>query len=337
MSGDHELAFDQVAAQCREQGLIAAAVIAPPAGLDPLPLDRMLADGVGDMAWLASQRALRLQPQRLVPAAQSLVLALLPYTPVGAGEGLRRASYASGKDYHKLFRSKLVRVGAAIAAQLERDLVQRATVDSAPVNERQLAHLAGLGWIGRNALLLRPGVGSCFFIGGLFTSARLELRHGKQDADRCGSCRACEQRCPTAAIADRRVHSERCISYLTIEHQGVIPRQLAERFEGWWFGCDLCQEVCPWNRYAPPAGAARLLGATEAAATLGEIPGDVCDRHFAGRAIRRLGYERLRRNLLVALWSLGQHQAYRPILEEGLPLVRAQAAELGVDLSPSAP
>jgi len=183
----------------------------------------------------------------------------------------------------------------------------------------------------------RLQLGSCFFIGCLFTSLRLERRSGGQGTDRCGSCRACEDRCPTAAIVDRRVLSERCISYLTIEHQGVIPRALAARFEGWWFGCDLCQEVCPWNRFAPPAGDQRLTGPRAGAEDLLAIGPQDFDRSFAGRAVRRLGYPRFRRNLLVALWSLGRLDEARSILAEGLELVRAQAAELGVDAAATEP
>ena len=123
--------------------------------------------------------------------------------------------------------------------------------------------------------------------------------------------------------------SERCISYLTIEHQGVIPRALAERFSGWWFGCDLCQEACPWNRFAGPAGDPRLNGSDDDARLLA-ITADSYDTVFAGRAMRRVPYERFRRNLLVALFSLGRSGEATPMLREGLPLVVAQASELGL-------
>ena len=121
----------------------------------------------------------------------------------------------------------------------------------------------------------------------------------------------------------------RCISYLTIEHQGVIPRHLAEKFEGWWFGCDLCQEVCPWNRFAGPAGDARLTGSEDDDALM-RIDATNFDLYFAGRAMRRAGYERFRRNLLVAWFSLGRTDRCAPLLAEGLPLVLAQARELGL-------
>ncbi len=133
----------------------------------------------------------------------------------------------------------------------------------------------------------------------------------------------------SSALADRRVLTTRCISYLTIEHKGIIPKALAERFEGWWFGCDLCQSVCPWNRFATEPDDARLRG-REIDADLLAITAETFDQHFARRAIRRIGYERFRRNLLVALFSLGHQAACQVILAEGLTLVCAQALELGI-------
>jgi epoxyqueuosine reductase len=131
-------------------------------------------------------------------------------------------------------------------------------------------------------------------------------------------------------LTGRRCLTTRCISYLTIEHQGVIARELAARFAGWWFGCDLCQEVCPWNRFAPPAEDARLDGPGEDEAALIALRAEDFDAFFAGRAVRRLGWERFRRNLLVALWSVGRHAEARQVLAGGEALVRAQATELGL-------
>jgi epoxyqueuosine reductase len=189
--------------------------------------------------------------------------------------------------------------------------------------------MAGLGWFGRNSLLISPEVGSYRLLGFLLTDATLEPHHAGHGEDRCGKCTACETRCPTAALVDRRVLTTRCISYLTIEHKGIIPKALAERFEGWWFGCDLCQSVCPWNRFATEPDDARLRG-REIDANLLAITAETFDQHFARRAIRRIGYERFRRNLLVALFSLGQQDACKLIIAEGLPLVCAQALELGI-------
>ncbi|MHC5068254.1 MAG: tRNA epoxyqueuosine(34) reductase QueG [Planctomycetota bacterium] len=320
-------------------GLDTVAAIRAPSQLPGGRLEQLLADGIGDMTWLTNHQPLHRAPRQILPQAESVIVALLPYSPQPActGDyGLRRARYAQHKDYHKLLRSKLAKLGQAIDEHSGNPGHHRATADSAPVDERTLARLAGLGWIGRNGLLIRPRHGSYHFIGCLFTSVRITDGRDQHDHDRCGTCHACVDRCPTAALHGRRVLSERCISYLTIEHAGIITRDLAARFDGWWFGCDLCQEVCPWNRFAPAAGDQRLVG-TDDEDELLAVRADTFDRVFAGRAIRRLGYERLRRNLVVALWSLGHHQrAATAVACDPLPLVVAQATELGLDWAPSA-
>lgn len=313
--------FVELTAMAAREGLTALAVIEPPAQLDPAPLDRMFADGIGDLTWLAEQREMRLRPTAMLPTARSLVVVAWHYQPTPGSGDLRRARYAAGKDYHILLRQKLGRIGRALGVG------QRACVDSAPISERVLAQFAGLGWIGRNALVIDPVAGSYRLLGVLLTEAEIERHDAGKGVDRCGTCTACEKRCPTAALVDRRVLTERCISYLTIEHKGVIARDLALLFEGWWFGCDLCQESCPWNRFAPPASDPRLQGADHDADLLA-VTAETFDVHFAGRAIRRVGYERFRRNLLVALVSLSRQAECAPLLAEGLPLVLAQAREL---------
>ena len=318
-----QVPFKHVAQACAGQGLHAVAVLNPlPERLSGAGLDRMAADGVGDLGWLLDQREMRLNPRGLLASATSMVIATWSHQPEpGDAGGLRRARYAAGKDYHHLFRLKLHRAGEILAPGHR----LRAVVDSAPLNERTLAALAGLGWIGRNSLIISPAIGSYFVLGVLLTSADLAAHHPGQNSDRCGTCHRCEQRCPTAALRERRVVTERCISYLTIEHRGVIPRELALHFGGWWFGCDACQEACPWNRFAPEAADGRLNGQESDPL---QVRADTFDQHFAGRAIRRIGYERFRRNLLVALFSLGRHEECAGLLSEGLPLVLAQAQEL---------
>lgn len=338
-SGDHDnrrvdsIPFSCVAAACAAEGLTALAVLAPPpAALDGAGLDRMEHDGLGDLAWLASSRALRLAPTALLPAARAILCAAWDYQAAPGDGALRRARYAAGKEYHLRLRQKLHRAGAAAAP----GYALRAVVDSAPLNERTLARLAGLGWIGRNALLIHPRAGSYRFLGFLLTAAPLAAHHAGADANRCGTCRTCEVRCPTAALVERRCLTTRCISYLTIEHRGIIARDLALRFAGWWFGCDLCQEACPWNRFAQGPADPRLGGREDDTRLLAVGAADF-DLAFAGRAVRRLGYARFRRNLLCALASLGRWEEARTVATEDLPLVRAQAAELGLDAADGRP
>ncbi len=320
---------------CQAEGLTHLASLDAPAALDPAGLERMLADGIGDLAWIARERDLRLRPTGMLPTARSILCVAWHYFPGapssssagGNGTRLHRAAYAAGKDYHDLLRPKLGRVGRALNAACGQSWEHRACVDSAPLNERTLARLAGLGWIGKNALLISPESGSYRLLGFLLTEAPLTASHGGHGEDRCGSCTRCETACPTKALSGGRCLTERCISYLTIEHQGVIPRALAAQFNGWWFGCDICQEVCPWNRFAPPGEDRRLAGRDHEADLLA-VTGDAFDRHFAGRAIRRLGWPRFRRNLLVALWSLGRLDEARVVAAEPFELVQAQATEL---------
>ena len=323
------LPFLEVAATARHFGLDCLAVIAPPSALPADRLEAMLADGVGQLDWLARTRELRLRPSALLPSARSLLVAAVQYQPEPASGLLRRARYAAGKDYHHVVRRALAKLGAMLNQIHGQTWEHRACTDSAPVDERTLATLAGHGWRGRNGLVISPEAGSYRVLGLLLTEAPIEVHHAGHGDDRCGRCTACETTCPTGALVGRRVLTERCISYWTIEHRGVIPRPLAEKFAGWWFGCDLCQEVCPWNRRSPPAADARLTGSDDDA-TLLDLTAERYDQHFAGRSIRRIEFDRFRRNLLVAAFSLGRSDWTAVILDRDghLPAVAAQAREL---------
>ena len=228
----------------------------------------------GGMGYLARPDAVekRLDPGAAWPELRSAVVAAYPYAgrsaegeegDDGAAADPARgviARYARGRDYHRVLRRKLLRLRDWLAAESGRPLpAARAYVDTGPVLERELAQRAGLGWFGKNTMLIHPRQGSYFFLGVLLVE--LELAYDEPfTADRCGRCTACLDACPTGALLGRTpegapvIAAERCISYLTIEHRGPIPRALRPRIGNRIFGCDICQEVCPFNRkFAAPA------------------------------------------------------------------------------------
>lgn len=192
----------------------------------------------------------RTDPSKLVPGAKSVIVLLLNYLPpIQQDENTYKiAKYAHGQDYHFVVKGML----RSFQQEINKMLIShagRAFVDSAPVLERSLAAKAGLGWIGKNANLISPKNGSFLFIAELITD--IELTCDKLIPDYCGGCTKCLQACPTGAIIDsRRIDSNKCISYWTIEHKGAINEMLKGKFNDWIFGCDICQDVCPWNRKA---------------------------------------------------------------------------------------
>jgi epoxyqueuosine reductase len=209
----------------------------------------------GSMAYLERGREKRLDPGRVLPGARSVVACALGYFQGSETQGPSGvARYAWGEDYHAVIEPRL-RTLADTLAELAPGTMSRAYVDTGPLLERDLAARAGLGWIGKNTMLLHPDLGSFFFIGTVLTTAELE-----SDAplpDRCGSCTRCLDACPTGAFVDPYVlDSRRCIAYLTIEHRGSVPADLRPGVGAWTFGCDVCQDVCPWNRRAPVTGEA---------------------------------------------------------------------------------
>jgi len=252
---------DRLRARAGELGFLACGV----AGLEPsrhvAALDAWLAAGYGGtMRYLHRQAGRRKEPATIVPGAARAVVVLDNYAPPEEPAApdppphARVARYARGADYHTVTGERLERLADWLRA--EGATVARPFVDAGPVPERELAQRAGLGWIGKNTMLIRPGAGSWFFIGGVLTDLPLAV-DPPFEADRCGSCTRCLDACPTDAfVAPRVLDATRCISYLTIEHRGPIPESLAPSFEGWAFGCDICNEVCPWNvRFAEPTPA----------------------------------------------------------------------------------
>jgi epoxyqueuosine reductase len=207
----------------------------------------------GEMSYLERGRADRLDPGRLLAGCRSVVAVALAYGPREESPGWSGiARYARGRDYHDVMRPRLAALVAALREAGGPDVRSRAAVDTSAVLERDLAARAGLGWIGKNTNLLHPSRGSYVFLGIVLTTA--ELTFDVPAPDRCGSCTACLDACPTEAfVAPYVLDARRCIAYLTIEHRGDIDARWRGRLGGWLFGCDVCQEVCPWNRKAPPA------------------------------------------------------------------------------------
>lgn len=212
----------------------------------------------GSMAYLAANVAERLDPARAIPGARSLVLIADQYWRRGGDEDSRGerdlapghgriARYARGRDYHEVVKRRLHVLCDALRREFPGELF-RAFVDTAPVLEREHAARAGLGWIGKHTLLIHPRRGSYFFLGGIATSLELpSLPERRSEPDHCGTCTRCIDACPTRAITPHSVDASRCISYLTIEHRGVIEPELHAPMGEWLYGCDVCQEVCPHN------------------------------------------------------------------------------------------
>ena len=209
------------------------------------------------MSYLEKNSAIRRDPAVRFPWARSAVVIVVPYLPERpqAPEGALThhiARYALGDDYHDVLDTMLRRVEAAIAAH-DPNVKTWRYVDTGPLSDRALGAQAGLGWVGRNGMLISEAHGSYFFIGTLLTSLENDII-SSEVADRCGTCTRCVDACPTQAILpNRTLSSEHCISYATIEHRGELSPLVAERLEGNAFGCDICQEVCPWN-HAPAEG-----------------------------------------------------------------------------------
>jgi len=216
-------------------------------------LDRWLADGhAGTMTYLHRQAEKRKDPRRIMPGAKAAVVTLTNYfheaPPHGGGARHpgKVAQYAWSSDYHDVLDERLEQLATAIR-ELVPGSTTRCYVDAGPVPERELAQLAGLGWIGKNMMLIHPEIGSFTFIGVVLTDAALEP-DAPFDADRCGTCRRCLDACPTQAfLGPRDLDARACISYLTIEHRGEFDETQRAEVGDWLFGCDVCQDVCPWN------------------------------------------------------------------------------------------
>lgn len=305
---------DNVRAAAAALGFVATGIadLAPSRYGDAL--DDWLARGyAGTMRYLHRQAAKRKEPARIVPGAARAVVLLDNYYPAATTPpGIRVAKYARGRDYHRVTYDRLVRLASWLRTRGAK--VARVFVDAGPVPERELAQRAGLGWIGKNTMLIRPGAGggSFFFIGAVFTDLPLATDL-PFITDHCGSCTRCLDACPTEAfVAPRVLDATRCISYLTIEHRGPIPDDLIPKFEGWGFGCDICNDVCPWNvKFATPTPieAFHPTAAPQPDTTdpryFDRLTPEAFSARFGETPLERPGLEGMRRNWEAASRSVG--------------------------------
>ena len=299
----------------------------------------------GSMHWMADRGLLRARPAELVPGTVSVITARMDYLPRDTAPdwpGLERARlaepgqavvsvYARGRDYHKVLRSRLARLGERLAREVG-PLGHRAFVDSAPMLEVELASRSGLGWRGKHTLALSRDAGSMFFLGELFVD--LALPPTEPVSAHCGSCTACLDACPTQAIVGPyRLDARRCISYLTIEHEGPIDPALRPAVGNRIYGCDDCQLVCPWNRHAQRSPLPDFdVREGMAGATLLELwawDEATFTHRTRGSAIARIGWRRWRRNLAVALGNAAREEPQaRPAIVQALRHAQPMADEL---------
>jgi epoxyqueuosine reductase len=300
----------------------------------------------GGMAYMTAHGLRRARPAELVPGTVSVITARMDYLPRSAAPDwqaheLKRllqpgeavvSLYARGRDYHKVLRNRLQDLASRLQAHVG-PLGCRVFTDSAPVLEVELAARSGLGWRGKHTLALTREAGSMFFLGEIYVDRR--LAETEPTTGHCGSCTACLAACPTGAIvAPYRLDARRCISYLTIEHQGAIPVELRPLIGNRIYGCDDCQLVCPWNRYAqlaslPDFDARHSLDRSTLLDLWAWKQSDF-DSRTLGSAIRRIGWQRWRRNLAVALGNALRHgpqPGLAQALREALPHADVLVAE----------
>jgi epoxyqueuosine reductase len=254
------------------------------------------------MSWMENHLSKRVDPTRLVPDARTVVSVIVNYYNPGTQKDPEApviSRYAYGRDYHRVVRKKLKNLLSYIS-EIIPGTSGRVFVDSAPVMEHAWAVKSGLGWIGKNSLLLTKKYGSYVFIGEVIIDKELEYDNAL--TDHCGQCRLCIDECPTHAINENRtVNAGKCISYLTIEHQGEIPGEFKRSFYNRVFGCDICQDVCPWNRKAvhhtvPDFQPSEELMSLDRTAWYG-MSEEKFNEIFEGSAVKRTGYKGIRRNL----------------------------------------
>ena len=299
--------------------------------------DKWLNDGRhGEMVYMETERARRRRadPTEILPECASILVVAANYLPVGhKGKGV--AAYAVGDDYHDVLTDRLKKLLKSLEARIGREIKNRYYTDTGPLLERELAQRAGLGWIGKNTCLISPEEGSFFFLAELLLDLPLEPDEPIK-TDHCGECTLCIEACPTACILpDRTLDATRCISYLTIELSGTIPLELRPLASDWVFGCDICQQVCPWNlRFAEPT-ADRPFQAREflndpAPQDFLRLTPQGYRRELSKSPLKRAKRSGLLRNAAIAAGNVGEDACVpdleRLLAQEEDPIPRAHAA-----------
>lgn len=328
--------------KARQLGFTLAGVTFPEPPPHYSTFENWLAQGHhGTMDYLANERSRtrRANPREILPECKSILVLATAYNPPlpakhprrGPGEGLgaRVASYACGKDYHDILPARMKELVKFIERQVGGPVKNRYYTDTGPILERDLAQRAGIGWIGRNSCLINPRQGSYFFISEILLDLELE-----PDlpfiTDHCGTCTRCIQACPTQCILpDRTLEATKCISYLTIELKDDIPVELRGKIGNWVFGCDICQMVCPWNRFAPEGDPAFKDARPPHTLTkeLSLTP-QAFNQRFKQTPIQRAKRRGYLRNVAVALGNTGDRHGL-PVLQNAMndeePLIREHA------------
>jgi epoxyqueuosine reductase len=290
----------------------------------------------GDMGWLEAKRERRADPRTLWPEVRGIVMlglnygpAIDPLAPLARLERGTISVYAQGRDYHDVLKSRLKQLASWLQAAYGGEV--KVFVDTAPVMEKPLAERAGIGWQGKHTNLVSRQLGSWLFLGEIFTT--LELPPDAREQDHCGSCQACLDVCPTHAFpAPYQLDARRCLSYLTIEHKGPIPREFRQAMGNRIYGCDDCLAVCPWNKFAARtaeyAFAPRAELTAPRLADLAQLDDAGFRSLFAGSPIKRTGRNRFIRNVLIALGNssdAGAVPVIERLLDDASPLVRGAA------------
>jgi len=300
-------------------------------------LDEALADGFhATMDWLADTADRRRSPEAMWPQARSAIVLAMSYAPdIDPMQRLEHRAcgvisvYALNRDYHDVIKGRLKELAGWLAAQTGEEV--KVFVDTAPLMEKPLGQQAGLGWQGKHTNLVSRELGSWFFIGAILSAA--VLVQGEPEDDHCGSCRACLDVCPTNAFpAPYRLDAGRCISYLTIEHKGHIPREFREPMGNRIYGCDDCLAVCPWNKFAAVAREAKLMARDDLVApplaALAALDDASFRQLFSGSPVKRIGRDRFVRNVAVAIGNSGDASLVdvaAALLGDSSALVRAMA------------